>query len=88
MSAGPEAEACSSSPEPEAPETEPGDLGVEAMAGGLDAAVAELPELDTAVSPATEARLEELAARKAAQAEAAADRPSGKPTARRTRRPS
>ena len=45
-----------------------GDLGMEAMA------VDQLPGLDTAtVSPATEARLEELAARKAAQAEAAED---------------
>ena len=44
------------------------------MAGDLDAAVGQLPELDTAtVSPATEARQAELAGRKAAQAEAEQD---------------
>jgi hypothetical protein len=51
-----------------------GDLGVEAAAESLDAAVVQLPELDTStVSPVTETRLEELAERKAAQAEAAED---------------
>ena len=64
VSAGTEAEAYSSGPELEAA----GDLGMEAMA------VDQLPGLDTfTVSPATEVRLEELAARKAAQAEAAED---------------
>ena len=64
VSAGTEAEAYSSGPELEAA----GDLGMEAMA------VDQLPGLDTStVSPATEVRLEELAARKAAQAEAAED---------------
>jgi hypothetical protein len=65
FSTGPEAEAHSSGPELEAPA---------AVAGGLDAAVDQRPELDAStVSPATEARLDELAARKAAQAEAAED---------------
>ena len=73
VSAGPEAETYSSGPELETPEAEPGDLGLKAMAGGPDAAADQLPELDTTVSPATEARLEELATRKAAQAEATRD---------------
>jgi len=63
VSAGTEAEAYSSGPEEAA-----GDLGMEAMA------VDQLPGLDTfTVNPATEVRLEELAARKAAQAEATED---------------
>ena len=56
------------------PEAGREDLAVEATAGDLEAAVDQLPELDTtSVSPATEARTAELAARKTAQAEAAAD---------------
>jgi hypothetical protein len=56
------------------PEAGREDLAVKATAGDLEAAVDQLPELDTtSVSPATEARAAELAARKAAQAEADAD---------------
>jgi fused signal recognition particle receptor len=56
------------------PEADREDLEMETTAGDLEAAVAQLPELDTtSVSPATEARVAELANRKAAQAEADAD---------------
>jgi hypothetical protein len=55
-------------------EPEPGNLDVEAMAGDLETAVGQLPELDTStVSPATRARQADLAKRQAAQAEAAQD---------------
>ncbi len=59
----------------ELPEPEAEGLDVpEADREDLEAAVAQLPELDaTSVSPATEARVAELADRKAAQAEAEAD---------------
>jgi hypothetical protein len=58
----------------DAPEAYREDLDVEAAAGDLEAVVAQLPELDTTtVSGATAARLEELDARKVAQAEADAD---------------
>jgi hypothetical protein len=58
----------------DAPEADREDLDVEATAGDLEAAVDQLPELDTTtVSPATEARTAELADRKAAQAEADTD---------------
>ncbi len=74
VSAGPEAEAYSSVPDLKAAMAEPGDLDVEAVAGDVDEALDQLPKLDTStVNPVTEARLEELAARKAAQAEAAED---------------
>jgi hypothetical protein len=58
----------------EAPAAGAGDLGVEAVTGDPDAALDQLLALDTStVSPVTQARLEELAARKAARAEAAED---------------
>jgi hypothetical protein len=56
------------------PEANREDLDVQARAEDLEAAVAQLPELDTTtVSGITSARLEELDARRSAQAEADAD---------------